>query len=233
MNKQAITKQNLSDKTHLKINEVFLSLQGEGPWQGEPVIFIRLAGCNLRCTWCDTEYTKYATMAINKLVEQCKRMNCKKVVITGGEPFIQNIGKLVSLLYTAGFNIQIETNGIVSIPGFPWQLCTVVVSPKAGTSIHPDFEKYAFNFKYVTSYVDSISSDGLPISPTQEKGRHAPPRLKNIKGKNIWLMPLTHDSEDEDLNKVINDRNEKVTEELCIKFNYRYAFRLHKYLNIR
>lgn len=125
----------------LQVREIFPSIQGEGPFSGEPAIFIRLAGCNLRCPFCDTDhksislYFSQPELAnyVLGLIEN-KYQNINLVVITGGEPFLQNFVELVTcLLYRVDLKIQIETNGSIDGPwDFPWNDVTVVVSPNYG-----------------------------------------------------------------------------------------------------
>ena len=75
----------------MKIYEIFYSIQGEGRWTGLPNIFIRTAGCNLRCTFCDTTYAYDVKreMTVTEIVKEIKKYNCNNICITGGEPLIQ------------------------------------------------------------------------------------------------------------------------------------------------
>jgi 7-carboxy-7-deazaguanine synthase len=100
----------------LHVSEVFFSLNGEGLCIGVPTIFVRLSGCNLRCSWCDTEYAweKRSEMTVKEIadaVETCDNGYCSWVLITGGEPLLQDIDVLVDTLHTAGYRIGVETNG--------------------------------------------------------------------------------------------------------------------------
>lgn len=96
-----------------KINEIFQSLQGEGHNTGKNVVFIRLSGCDLSCEWCDTKYhvnfTEMSEYDIFSRVEKIRKN--KSVIITGGEPTIQNLLPLLTLLKKEGYWIGIETNG--------------------------------------------------------------------------------------------------------------------------
>jgi 7-carboxy-7-deazaguanine synthase len=99
----------------VKVSEIFYSIEGEGIEIGRPEIFIRLAGCNLRCTWCDTKYAleNGKEMSIKKIVNEVKKYPCKSVSITGGEPLLQKeeLLELIKQLKSLGYWIQINTNG--------------------------------------------------------------------------------------------------------------------------
>lgn len=117
-----------SDQTQLKICEVFRSLQGETSWAGRPATFFRLAGCNLRCSYCDTQYAHApgASVAVSELVASVERAG-ELVVVTGGEPLMQTGTRtLVSGLVRAGHTVILETNGSQDIDGLPPQVIRVV-----------------------------------------------------------------------------------------------------------
>jgi 7-carboxy-7-deazaguanine synthase len=102
----------------LKINEIFYSIQGESSLAGLPCIFIRLTYCNLRCTYCDTEYAFYegTDYTIEKILAEIKKYECKLVEVTGGEPLIQKeVLPLMKILCDSGYDVIIETGGSLSI----------------------------------------------------------------------------------------------------------------------
>ncbi len=102
----------------LKVNEIFYSIQGESSLAGFPCIFIRLTGCNLRCTYCDTEYAFYEgkDYSIEKIMNEISEFNCKLVEITGGEPLLQkDVYQLIDILCEKQFSVMIETSGSISI----------------------------------------------------------------------------------------------------------------------
>lgn len=112
----------------VEVCEVFRSLQGETSWGGRPATFLRLAGCNLRCRYCDTEYAHApgAACAVSELVGSIGRTD-ELVVVTGGEPLIQpGTRPLLSALVRAGHRVVLETNGTVDMDGLPPQLVRVV-----------------------------------------------------------------------------------------------------------
>ena len=107
----------------MQVIEKFVSINGEGLKQGELALFIRFANCNLRCSYCDTKYSfenpKYSNESVDEIVEYAKTKNVKNITLTGGEPLIQeDIKELMIKLSNNNFNIEIETNGSVSIKEF-------------------------------------------------------------------------------------------------------------------
>lgn len=102
----------------LKINEIFYSIQGEGTSAGLPCIFIRLTYCNLRCTYCDTEYAFYdgQDMSIDNILVKIKEYDCNLVEVTGGEPLVQSESlELMTRLCDLGYKVMLETSGSLSI----------------------------------------------------------------------------------------------------------------------
>lgn len=102
----------------LKINEIFYSIQGESSMAGLPCIFIRLTYCNLRCSYCDTEYAFYESTdyTIGEILTEINKFDCNLVEVTGGEPLIQKeVLPLVKILCDSGYDVLIETGGSLSI----------------------------------------------------------------------------------------------------------------------
>lgn len=112
----------------MRVNEIFYSIQGEGAHSGEAAIFVRLSGCNLRCSFCDTEHKPYQDLTEEKIVRQITKHPANLVVITGGEPTLQLTASLVDKLHEAGKTVAIETNGTRPVlRNVDW----ITVSPKA------------------------------------------------------------------------------------------------------
>lgn len=102
------------------VNEIFYSIDGEGIRTGELAIFIRLAGCNLNCSYCDTKYALKATsgtkMTIEEILKELKKYNCRNITLTGGEPLIHcQVNNLIDELIKNNYKVNIETNGTVDI----------------------------------------------------------------------------------------------------------------------
>ena len=99
----------------MRVNEIFYSIQGEGRYTGTPAVFIRLAGCNLRCDFCDTEHQPYQDLTEEEIMRQIADFPADHVVITGGEPMLQLTLSFINHLHSAGKFVQIETNGTIPI----------------------------------------------------------------------------------------------------------------------
>ena len=122
----------------MKIADIFRSLQGEGKNQGKPCLFIRLAGCNLKCRWCDTPESRVRgmEMSLDSVLEQVWRINPPYVCITGGEPVLQakELEHLLSSLSRRGTQIDIETNGTLDFGSLQQyaSICMDVKCPSSG-----------------------------------------------------------------------------------------------------
>jgi 7-carboxy-7-deazaguanine synthase len=104
----------------LTINEIFYSIQGESTFAGQPCVFVRLTGCDLRCTYCDTEYAFYEgkRRTLDDIVAEVAAHPCRLVEITGGEPLLQKrVHVLMSRLADDGYTVLIETSGAHDIAG--------------------------------------------------------------------------------------------------------------------
>jgi len=113
----------------LKVNEIFYSLQGEGHYTGTPAVFVRFAGCNLRCWFCDTDFEKGDEMSEDEIVEAVLQYPTRYVVITGGEPTLQITASLCDKLHAHGLYMMMETNGTRPLPE-GCQIDWITCSPK-------------------------------------------------------------------------------------------------------
>ncbi len=117
--------------TLLPVVEIFHSVQGEGVWSGTSAFFIRLAGCDVGCSWCDTKQSwpmsAHPRRSVIDLVTAAAAANPFMVVITGGEPLMHSLDKLTAALHQAGLRVHLETSGAHSLSGqFDW----ITLSPK-------------------------------------------------------------------------------------------------------
>ncbi len=104
----------------LKVHEIFHSIQGESTFAGRPCVLVRLTGCQMRCRWCDTEYSFYEGRWMSRaaILEQVAEHGCPLVELTGGEPLLQpGSGPLLRALCDAGYEVLLETGGGIDISG--------------------------------------------------------------------------------------------------------------------
>ena len=115
-----------------KINEIFYSLQGEGFHTGTPAVFIRFSGCNLKCSFCDTQHEEGVWMSNEEILAEVKKYPATTVILTGGEPSLWIDRDFVDILHQAGKYVCIETNGTRLLPeNIDWVTC----SPKQGAKV--------------------------------------------------------------------------------------------------
>ena len=214
----------------MKISEIFESIQGEGINAGKDSIFIRTALCNLKCSWCDTKYTwdwenfDYDTevheLPIDKIIQKLENFTANNIVITGGEPLMQQ-EELISLLSSLPkkFFIEIETNGTI----LPFdKLVSLIdqwnVSPKTSNSnnlleqceIANCYNFFKSNQKTFFKFVVETESDILEITELVKK--------YNIDKSKIFLMPQAFEKDD-----LIS--KESLIKSLCAKNGFRYSQR--------
>lgn len=241
LNEQPISKPVRDKTTPLLVHSIFDTIQGEGPFCGHRAIFVRLAGCNLQCPMCDTEYTKgTAEMSVPRIVDKIKEFRFKEgtrnglVVITGGEPFRQQIGILCNVLARLKYFVQIETNGtlppVTGVGQFTQDIgkrsgVYVVCSPKAG-KVHSSLADVACCYKYVANADSIMPADGLP---SHALGHTAHPYLarppEGFKGP-IYLQP--EDSKD----SLQNQRNMEAVVAACREHGHILQLQIHKYLGL-
>lgn len=229
MNLQKPTPPNYDASGILDLHSIFQTIQGEGVFSGQSAVFVRLAGCNLRCPGCDTEYTngqkkvrsQYIVDEVNKVV----RGN-RLVVITGGEPFRQNLQPLVLELVKRGYTVQIETNGTLppsyDVSMFTRQQVVVMCSPKTGR-VHPSLLGVVGAFKYVLEADHIHPTTGLP---TRVLGLDAGSVALPFDSVPVFVQPM--DSGD----KIQNLRNLQACINSVHRFGYTLGLQLHKIINV-
>lgn len=188
----------------LKLCEIFYSLQGESTYAGLPCIFIRLSGCNLKCSWCDTEYAdlKSSTMDLDQIFKKVQAYECSLVEITGGEPLAQEaMPTLAAMLLDNGYNVLVETNGSFNIQKLP-QGCIRIMDIKCPSSNeannflkdnfqfldHNDEIKFVIGSREDYEYAKSIISDELSGFPASRI--HLSPVFGMIRPEDIaeWIL---------------------------------------------
>jgi 7-carboxy-7-deazaguanine synthase len=135
----------------MKINEIFYSIQGESSYAGLPCAFIRLTGCNLRCTYCDTQYAfeEGSEMSIAAILQAIAEFPTRLVLVTGGEPMLQqSVHELFEDLLHRGYTVLLETGGQVSLAGVDLRVHKIVdfKCPSSGMELRNDYN----NVQYLT-----------------------------------------------------------------------------------
>lgn len=224
------------------VHSIFRSIQGEGPDVGRPAVFVRLAGCNLNCPWCDTDHSQKRFLGPGSIAEEVCGMlqdagfmefaDERFVVLTGGEPFAQPIVELTRILQEATCEVQIETNGTL------WQdielggPLSIVCSPKLGSMVHPRIASAAKAFKFVLDQSDCrelmtrgeagallYASEGLELILSSTNSRP-------LKTTEVWIQPK--DVGDETANK----DNALACVEFCLETGCHFSFQVHKALGL-
>jgi len=210
----------------VKVSEIFLSIQSEGRLVGVPSAFIRLAGCNLRCKWCDTAYSwdrrRGKSYPLAEILEQVRQYNCRHIVVTGGEPLLTDeLDKLLELLSQTGKHITVET-AATSYRNIKCDL--ISISPKLSNSAAPGdnnqkrlniqaiaefIRQHDYQLKFVVSSPDDI--------PEVEDILAKLPKLDRQK---VMLMPMAS-------TKAQYRQIALIVAQLCIDNNFRYCNRLH------
>jgi len=203
----------------LRIVEVFPSIQGEGLRQGEPTIFDRLAGCRLRCDFCDTKYAweggrEMSPDEVRDLVQDLReKFPAGWVSLTGGEPFLQDLRRLARLLRREGLKIQVETSGTRHCPlAVDW----LTVSPKPGSyRVAPEFIKKAREVKLVVSRDLTLGA----VRKVRLSFPAATPVILQPESNRLWSRK-----------RALRMLNEALAEGLT---NIRVLLQLHKVLGLR
>ena len=209
----------------LDIQEIFPTLQGEGPFVGQGAIFIRLGGCNLKCNFCDTEFDNFKNFSLaeilQKVVEFSKnsqgKVVRKLVVITGGEPMRQPIEKLCQELISLNFLVQIETNGTI-FRELPHQV-KIICSPKISN------HQYHFLRPNILSRIDAlkfiISASNQDYFEVAEVGQ------SSREGIAIYVQPMDEYDEKK------NQNNLQKCLDLCLQNGYFLSLQIHKIVGLK
>ena len=226
MNTQLPEKRIVSDVYGLEFVSLFKTIQGEGPFAGSRALFLRLAGCNLQCPGCDTDYTNNRRfLPVPELIKNIQKIVRPPylVVVTGGEPFRQDITKFCNMLERMGYVVQIETNGSYAPSPYLHPRICIVCSPKTG-SINAEMARRADFFKYVL-HSDSVSrTDGLPILALDHTA--IPYVARPSAGKKIYLQPM------DCKNEAVNRHNIEAVRKSCMEFGYILQLQIHKIIGV-
>jgi 7-carboxy-7-deazaguanine synthase len=211
------------DGASLEVKSVFATLQGEGPYTGWPSVFVRLGGCNLACTFCDTDFEDYKSVALASLIEEVKQKSLDEagkrirplVVITGGEPLRQNIAPLCEALLAESFKVQIETNGTLyrALP----EGVDIICSPKnTGGGYFPVRE----------DLLPRVNAFKFIISSRDENYNHVGEAGQKTFGTPVYVQPM------DEYDDARNAENLALALRLATEHGYRLSLQTHKILGI-
>ena len=192
---------------NLNVKEIFYSLQGEGGRQGEASIFIRLSGCNLKCDFCDTDFSKGEKMSWEKILSIIRQFPCHWIVWTGGEPTLQLKDKCIMFFKQMGFLQAIESNGCKQLSQL---LDYTVVSPKGSMD-------YA---QKINPFVDEIR---LPV----RENDFIPPFESLPKAMYYFLSPVFTNNPKETKSNI-----DYCVEQVKLHNEWRLSLQIHKLIGI-
>ena len=205
------------DGTKLKVHSIFSTIQGEGPYSGHQTVFIRLSGCNLACTFCDTEFDSFDVLSIEEILDKVISIKgtAKLVVITGGEPFRQNIKLLCETFLLNSFKVQIETNGTIyiDIPKDVELVCSPKVSHGRYHPVRADILKQTIALKFLIS---GQNKEYLDIAEVGQNKHNIP----------VYVQPM------DEYDKLANKNNIILTQQVAKKHGAILSLQLHKILNL-
>lgn len=222
-------------KLRYKINELFETIQGEGSFTGQPSIFLRLQGCPVGCSWCDTKHTweindtllipstdmlakpneddRWANVSVDEILEIFKTQGfqAKHIVITGGEPCMVDLRPMCDALEAEGFSCQVETSGTFEI--LVSEGCWVTVSPKVNMK---------GGYEILTSAMQRANEIKHPVATEQHVDDLKALLVKHsIEDTPVYLQPISQ-----------KDRATKLAIDTCIENNWRLSVQVHKYIGI-
>lgn len=194
------------------INEIFYSLQGEGVHMGKPSIFIRLSKCNLRCSFCDTEFDSGHEMSLEELHEAIKQWPCRRIIWTGGEPTLQLTDEVIAYFKALGYHQSIETNGTRRPPrGLDYITC----SPK----------KEAMGL-LLRNFPEGVGEFRFPVGT----GIDLPPAVEDLPPAGAYLLSPIFVGETQ-------QEVDKEAVELCVNYilahpEWQLSLQMHKLIHI-
>ncbi len=178
----------VSKAGQIPLVEIFYSLQGEGLRTGQATVFIRTAGCNCDCWFCDTDFRVKRTADLDEIAREVGEIggDCRWVCLTGGEPTILDLKPLCDKLHASGYQIQVETNG--SRPQPNWLLDHITVSPKVrqGARLDPWYFEHASEFKHVVD--DDVDlENAIAVSKRHDKPVFLQPNSLNPRSAQLCI----------------------------------------------
>lgn len=214
------------DNGNLLVHSIFHTIQGEGMYSGKPAVFVRLYGCNLQCPLCDTDYTSQKLeYTPNELVKKINSLigSSKLVVITGGEPLLQNLNPVITKLFDAGYTVQLETNGTVYNDALDYTKCDIVCSPKTPV-VDRRLLGHISHYKYLVDSEVTLSDVGTPTEVLGLKFRKSAfvPNPEDI----IYIQPV-------DVGDVgDNGNNMDRAISICMEHGHTLCVQMHKIIGV-
>lgn len=191
----------------LTVNEIFYSLQGEGGRQGEASIFIRLTKCNLKCTFCDTDFEHGDEMSLEEIASEIKAFGCQWIIWTGGEPTIQLRDEHLQYFKDLGYKQAIETNGTRPVPSL---IDYITCSPK---------QKY----ESIKEHLPKVNEIRIPVA----EGDQIPDVSVFPKADKYFLSPIF------DADKPIKKNIEYCVDLILRDPRWQLSLQMHKLINIQ
>lgn len=191
----------------LTVNEIFYSLQGEGGRQGEASIFIRLTKCNLKCTFCDTDFEHGDEMSLEEIASEIKAFGCQWIIWTGGEPTIQLQDEHLQYFKDLGYKQAIETNGTRPVPSL---IDYITCSPK---------QKY----ESIKDHLPKVNEIRIPVA----EGDQIPDVSVFPKADKYFLSPIF------DGDKPIKKNIEYCVDLILLDPRWQLSLQIHKLINIQ
>lgn len=237
----------------MKINEIFVSVQGEGQFTGTPCVFIRFQGCPVRCKWCDTPWTweareneedkvplrdllstpvgvSWSKATVDEVIDvvkkECEGLRISHVVLTGGEPllYLPDIAVLLPRLYDMGAkSVQMETSGAVKL-----EECDLDwlhwASKEALKGVH-----ITCSPKHIAiplGFENIVSEWKIPIEDVVNKITME--RINQLRGRNVYLQPICYTADKERSENAVNN-----AVNLCKKHGFKLSLQTHKFIGVR
>ena len=177
----------------LQVNEIFYSIEGEGLRVGQPTTFVRLARCNLRCYFCDTEFDRFTEMDLDEIAAEVAHYPAQWVCFTGGEPLGQNLASLADKLKTAGYKLHIETNGVVAPDPALFPLIDHwTVSPKRRQVVdgfdHITELKYVVGKAFSEDRVEEELAEYIYLQPESSEPRYVQKAVEILSRHPNWRL---------------------------------------------
>jgi len=204
----------------MRISEIFYSIQGEGSNLGTPSIFIRLAGCHLRCVWCDSKFTwdmkSGKEMSTIEIIKKIKKYPCKNLVITGGEPLIQQSGIKDLLKKLPEYHVEIETSGSL-VPQINELVNQYNCSPKLSNSKNRPipYQNTLQKFPAEKTWFKFVIDNKKDLTEVKAMIKKCA-----LRQDRIILMP-------QGISRTELTKKSQWLAEICKKENWRYSTRLH------